>query len=161
MARYYIRTGTLYREEDKRPAAVLKGAPAGPKRVFLPDGSLALRISHRGREYILWRPDGTEMAVASPAYALGEDPHGQYAYRMPRMDRAYIRWEDREYILTLERGGHYRLWDSDRELLVRFTRRGWGFGWSVEAPDTFDQPLLCGVFAFCQYLGFENEFMAV
>ncbi len=153
----------LYGDGDRRPLAVLKGGLSGDKRVLSADGTLALKTTVRDREYVIISPDGTEIAVALPEYAEGENPaeKGHPVCRMPRTDRARIHSQGREFLLSLERGNGCQLWDGSKKLLARFTRRGWGRGWGIEAADRLSPELVCGVFAFCQYLERENELIVV
>lgn len=175
--RFTMKGGVLSGETDRKVRAVLKGTFHSPKkRVFTGDGMLALQTdirnvsgtqTHPGdvwaREYVLLTSSGDEFATARPGYSKDDDPNqmGWPIFRLPHVDHAHVFWGGDEYRLNMDRNQNYTLVSPSLEPVARFWRKGFLGGWTVEAKDSFPADLLCAVYAFCQYLGQENELMVV
>lgn len=174
--RYVMKSGVLYREPSCA-LAKLKGVFVGPeKRVYLNDGSLVLKTAIRQLDvpaakkadvrsyaYVMLDAADTQIAVARPDYADGDDPAivGWPICRMPRVDRAAVEIYGKKYILIMQNSQNYTLKDTAGYIVVQVMHRGLTGGWNLDVDETFTPEILCGLFAFCRYIEQENELQIV
>lgn len=173
--KYIMEAGILY--ADKKMLARLKGVFNSPeKSIFLADGTLALRTSIRSlkippekkgdvrfRNYIMFDKNGRECVLAKPSYATGHEPEtaGWPVCRIPKVDHVHMKINDTEFCLFMQNNQSYSLMEESGRTAVRITHRGLIGGWNIEADDGFPPEIICGVFAFCKYMDYENEFLIV
>lgn len=171
---YYLTAGVLCPADEAQPLASIRGCLCGPeKQVFDRDNSLLLRTDIRllgpdaqvipAKEYVMYSPDGRELAVAKPRCSAGDDPAAASwpVCRMPRADEVVLTMEGREYTLVMENVQNYVLTDAKGQCAVRIIHRGMTGGWKLDVSQPFSPSLLCGLFIFCRYLEKENEFVVV
>ena len=105
---YYLTAGVLCAPDEAQPLARIRGCLCGAeKQVFDGDNSLLLRTDIRllspaaqavpAKEYVMYGPDGSELAVAKPRCSAGDDPAAASwpVCRMPRADEAVLTMEGR------------------------------------------------------------------
>lgn len=171
---YYLTAGVLCAADEAQPLAHIRGCLCGAeKQVFNGDNSLLLRTDIRllypdaqavpAKEYVMYGPDGSELAVARPRCSTGDDPSAASwpVCRMPRADEAVLTMEGREYTLVMENVQNYVLTDAQGRCAVRIIHRGMTGGWKLDVSQPLSPPLLCGLFIFCRYLEKENEFVVI
>ncbi len=173
---YILKSGILYQEPDS-PQAAIKSAVVGQgKRIFINNGTLALRTEIqqldapgqilgdvRSRKYVMVDPEGKTIAAATPEYAPGDNPSvtGWPVCRMPLVDRAEIQILGCPYMLIMLNHQSYALKDRDGHCIVQIMHRGLTGGWNIAADEHFTVEILCGIFAFCRYIERENELLIV
>jgi hypothetical protein len=171
---YILRGGTLY-EQGKKLACLRYALCSTEKRIFLADGTLALRadihrcrVPHPGdrdlyfKRYVIADAAGTECAVCKPRYA--PELTGRRLAPMSQMtavDHAEVLLLQQKYSLLRRSATQYTLLDLAEEVAVELRRKGVQGGWSIETAQPFAPELLCGLFAFCRYLERENELVVV
>lgn len=171
---YYLTAGVLCAADEAQPLASIRGCLCGAeKQVFDRDNSLLLRTDIRllgadaqavpAKEYVMYGPDGSELAVAKPRCSTGDDPAAASwpVCRMPRADEAVLTMEGQEYTLVMENVQNYVLTDAKGRCAVRIIHRGMTGGWKLDVSQPLSPSLLCGLFIFCRYLEKENEFVVV
>lgn len=171
---YYLTAGVLCAADETQPLARIRGCLCGAeKQVFDRENSLLLRTDIRllypdaqavpTKEYVMYSPDGSELAVARPRCSTGDDPSAASwpVCRMPRADEAVLTMEGREYTLVMENVQNYVLTDAQGRCAVRIIHRGMTGGWKLDVSQPLSPPLLCGLFIFCRYLEKENEFVVI
>ena len=174
---YYLTAGVLCAADEAQPLAHIRGCLCGTeKQVFDRDNSLLLRTDIRllgpdsqsmeavpAREYVMYGPDGSEIALAKPRCSAGDAPSAASwpVCRMPRADEAVLTMEGREYTLVMENVQNYVLTDAWGQCTVRIIHRGMSGGWRLDVSQPLSAPFLCGLFIFCRYLEKENEFVVV
>ncbi|MCR5089383.1 MAG: hypothetical protein K6C08_07735 [Oscillospiraceae bacterium] len=58
-------------------------------------------------------------------------------------------------------GRRYDLQDRDGNSILRIVHRGISGGWNLETQYIFPAEIICGIFVFCRYIEYENEFLTV
>ncbi len=169
---YVMKAGMLYDRDQKRSFARVKREFAGTeRRILSADGAPALRTEIRrpdpgdvrSVEYVMEEPDGHVRAAARPDYAEGEEPEtaGWSPHRMPKVDRACLRMDGREYELVMKSSTSYTLSGPSGEEVLRILHRGLNGGWDIQAADKLGPETVCGLFVFCRYMERENEIVIV
>lgn len=173
--KYIIKAGVLY--TDGKISAHIKGELGSQeKKIFLADGTLALRTDIRQleppmgmsgdirfRHYVMFDACGREYVLGKPDYAKEDDPQniGWPVCRMPRVDHVQILFGEDVYELVMKNSQTYTLSDKSGKAVIQIFHRGLTGGWNVEAEDCFSPEVVCGIFIFCRYTEQENEFFVV
>lgn len=170
--KYRMKAGVLSEESGGQPLVRIRGIFYGPeKRIFSSDGALLLRtdicrldgpLERAGeiqyREYVMYYGDGTQCAVAKPAYA---ENAGRPLCHMPRVDHAVLQMNDAAYFLMMQNDQNYVLFDACSQTVMQVVHRGIAGGWDINVYEVFLPEILCGLFVFCRYMEQENEFLVV
>ncbi len=175
--RYIIRFGVLCRESDGQRLASIKGSVTGPEKKIRSEdaqaswsaGILSDGITEAGKrdirkkEYVLRDQNSHIAAIGKPQYKEGDEPDatGWPLSRLPRVDHAELSIYDIPYRLTMYTGRRYDLQDRDGNSILRIVHRGISGGWNLETQYIFPAEIICGIFVFCRYIEYENEFLTV
>lgn len=173
--KYIMKAGNLY--FNNIMSARIKGAITGSgKKIYSANGSILLHTdivnlevppngmgNVRYRQYILFDGNGDTCAVANPDYAEGDDPTvaGWPLHRIPRVDHAKVVYDKNEYLLVMQNGQNYLLSDKCSKAVIQISHRGLAGGWNIEVMNDFAPEIICGIFIFCKYIEYENEFLVV
>lgn len=168
--KYTIRAGRLYSGDGDEILCRIKGIISEEKRVEDAAGwlCLSLRVLRNKEDksgdirfyrYVMLDPQGAEISSASPDYAHEEDPRkvGWPFGRLPRADRAIVRWKEQQYHLRMRDTCTYVMTDCFDQEAACLVHRGIKGGWNVTAREVFSPAMVCGLFVFCRYLEREND----
>lgn len=171
--KYMIKEGILYDNDSHQALVKMKSSIIGSeKKIYEMSGSLALEASIktedgsgdvRKHEYLLTDSNGKLVCSAHPDFADGDDPYvtGWPVCRMPKVDHANVKVQDKDYVLTMHNSQNYSLTDSNHTEKLNIMHKGISGGWILDDKCDLSPELLCGIFAFCRYIEQENEFLIV
>lgn len=160
---FSFRRNQLWTGDGQQLLAKVKTGFSGRKSICAPDGTCMMQTVVRKENYLLLEPDGKTVAEARPKYARGEDPavSGPPINRHPFRDQAVIIYQGENYLLSMEPGRVFRLYNQEKTPLLRILPQRWFRGWQVEGQEDLSPVFMCAVLAFSQYLEQENSFCAV
>lgn len=170
---YTLRRGALCRGQEGEVLCRIRRSLSEEKQIEDAAGCFCLDIRRiqscqkngdvRFHRYVMLDANGEELVSASPDYAKGEEPecNGWPLSRMPRVDRATMRWREQRYHMRICAHGICVIADCFGKEAVRFEHRGIMGGWNVSARTAFPPSLLCGLFVFFRYLEKENEMILI
>lgn len=165
-----IKSGTLYRTDNEVSGQVLanihnrlfgleKRIIAGEKqfvtqiRTEIPAGERIYGACPK--QYLLKNSGGEILLSGVPKYA---DEDRQFIYRMPRVNSAELKFQNRSGLLRMINNQNYRLTDPSGKVILTLQRRGiFSGGWNLDAVEELRPEFLCGIFIFCRYMEQENE----
>ena len=175
--RYMMKSGILSNFDNEKKLAQIKSEFWGAKKTITLSDSDSLYQTNidimsaplersgdvRYRVYILTNENDEVLLKGHPGYALEDDPDvvGWPVYRAPKVDHADVLIDGFNYLLVMNNSQNYVLKNDSGASVLQIMHQGISGGWIIETNETFDAPILCGLFIFCRYIEQENEFSVV
>lgn len=170
--KYSLISGALYTDDGKAKLAYMKNVFASSeKQVISHDGKEHLSVSIVTgsscdgvlHEYVIQDMNMNPLAVARPEYSEKEHPDVCKGpiNRASLVDHAKLLIKNKEYDLVRKCFQNYEVYEKSGRIAVHISRRGMIGKWTVDADESIEPTLLCGLFVFCKYLEKENELFVI